>query len=190
MTTSYITLALAWASFYALHSLLASLKFKEGFGWSAQQYRIFYNLVALGSLTAVLVLHIDAPVKAVFETSIFTKVVGAILLLYGAFVQLRVFQTLSIREFLGIRAERAGDLITTSIYQHLRHPIYFAVILLFAGLFLLLPTLPNAISLVVTLCYLPIGIYLEEQKLLTHFGTAYENYRHTVPSIFPKSWIR
>ena len=38
----------------------------------------------------------------------------------------------------------------------------------------------------ITLVYLPIGIRLEEHKLIAQFGEEYRRYRREVPALFPK----
>ncbi len=43
----------------------------------------------------------------------------------------------------------------------------------------------NLTTLISLFVYLPFGIWLEEKKLIRHFGQAYLDYRQKVPALFP-----
>ncbi|MEI9919134.1 MAG: isoprenylcysteine carboxylmethyltransferase family protein [Bacteroidota bacterium] len=74
--------------------------------------------------------------------------------------------------------------------QHVRHPIYSGVILLVVGFFFFIPNLPTLISCACILIYIPIGIYLEEKKLVATYGDQYIEFRKKVPAIIPEKLMK
>jgi protein-S-isoprenylcysteine O-methyltransferase Ste14 len=54
------------------------------------------------------------------------------------------------------------------------------------GYFLFEPTLANLASALCIFLYLPLGIYLEEKKLIQQYGDRYIQYKKEVPAILPK----
>lgn len=179
-------LALAWATFYGLHSILASTPIKKKLNLSQRNYRLCYNAVALTSLSAVLWVHFGLASPTIFTRTIATDIIGFGLIVGGLWVHFLTFQQLSIHAFLGILPEVQGDLVAKGIYAYLRHPIYLGILLIMLGLMLLQPITSNLISLLVTLLYLPFGIRFEEQKLIAEFGDTYQQYCKKVPSLFPR----
>lgn len=183
---NWLLLAVAWIVFYALHSVLASNTVKAKLGQSQRSYRLFYNFFALASFSLVLFVHTRVPSTALFSKHPITDAIGVGLILAGLWTHFLTFRQLSVRAFLGIDAEVQGNLVAKGIYAHLRHPIYLGVLLIMSGLLLFQPTIPVLVGLLVTIAYLPFGIYFEEQKLIAEFGNTYKLYRTEVPSVFPK----
>jgi protein-S-isoprenylcysteine O-methyltransferase Ste14 len=114
-------------------------------------------------------------------------VIGCVLILNGILFNLFAFKNISVSEFIGLTShtEVSGKLIQKGIYTFVRHPIYTGVISLFMGVFLYQPTLYNALNFGGIIIYLPIGIYLEEQKLIELYGSAYLDYRKKVKAVIP-----
>jgi protein-S-isoprenylcysteine O-methyltransferase Ste14 len=54
------------------------------------------------------------------------------------------------------------------------------------ALFLFLPDSRALAWLVATVVYAYIGSWLEERKLVHHYGDAYRKYQQSVPRIFPR----
>jgi protein-S-isoprenylcysteine O-methyltransferase Ste14 len=78
------------------------------------------------------------------------------------------------------------QLITTGIYQYIRHPIYTSYILLFCGYCLLLQAwLSLGITVILCSLWFSHRIHLEEQMLMAHFGPAYLHYRQKTKRLFP-----
>jgi protein-S-isoprenylcysteine O-methyltransferase Ste14 len=73
----------------------------------------------------------------------------------------------------------------SGVLAWIRHPIYAGLILVILGFFLFIPNLPTLVSCGCMLMYLPVGIYLEERKLIKIFGQEYIAYRNEVPAILP-----
>ena len=75
--------------------------------------------------------------------------------------------------------------ITTGAFGVVRHPIYFASILVYLGLILMTFSLFSVIVwLVIIVFYYFISKY-EEKLLLQRFGSEYEDYMKKIPMLFP-----
>jgi len=109
---------------------------------------------------------------------------------FGTIILVKSFKNFSGKRFAGLTPhddlEIKEELIQTGIHGYIRHPIYAGLILIFTGYFLFSPTLASLIHVGMLMLYLPIGIYLEEKKLLAIFGQAYKNYQSNVPALIPR----
>lgn len=104
----------------------------------------------------------------------------------GVIVLQKSFKRISIKSFLGLSNEKNHGLIMSGLHAHVRHPIYSGTILIFLGAFLFNPTNLMLTSFVWLLIYLPVGIYLEEKKLITLFGDQYLDYKKRAKAVIPK----
>ncbi|MEM9341073.1 MAG: isoprenylcysteine carboxylmethyltransferase family protein [Bacteroidota bacterium] len=95
------------------------------------------------------------------------------------------FKRISASAFLGISNEVNDELITTGIYNYVRHPIYSGAILIYLGAFLFTPTDTLLASLFWLIAYLPVGLYLEEKKLVSQYQQHYLHYKKSVKAIIP-----
>ncbi|MEJ5202548.1 MAG: isoprenylcysteine carboxylmethyltransferase family protein [Anaerolineales bacterium] len=190
----WILLSLAvWG---AIHSLLASLWFKDLVRrWSAmlyeRGYRLFFNIFAIASFLPVLVLVALLPDRLIYTIplpwSLLTMGVQGLALVGLAY---GVSQT-GMMNFLGLEqlldpqsAVRQRPLVTDGLYRYVRHPLYFFGLLLIW----LVPRMSwnwLAFSIGATL-YLTIGTLFEERKLRQEFGEAYEEYRRRTPMLIPR----
>ena len=190
----------AFALFGFLHSLLASSRFKkklvrEAGSWIAF-YRIVYNLIAIFFFYLmyellpkpdVVIYDLPTPWDLIILIPQFAAVAGIIW-------TLRFF---SGAEFLGInqavrwfkgeyKKEDLDERLTLRIegpYKYSRHPLYF-----FSIIFLLFRPVMDIFYLTFFLCivaYFYAGSFYEEKKLVETFGEEYEEYRKSVPRIFP-----
>jgi protein-S-isoprenylcysteine O-methyltransferase Ste14 len=190
----------AFALFGFLHSLLASSRFKkklvrEAGSWIAF-YRIVYNLIAIFFFYLmyellpkpdVIIYDLPTPWDLIILIPQFAAVAGIIW-------TLRFF---SGAEFLGInqavrwfkgeyKKEDLDERLTLRIegpYKYSRHPLYF-----FSIIFLLFRPVMDIFYLTFFLCivaYFYAGSFYEEKKLVETFGEEYEEYRKSVPRIFP-----
>lgn len=190
----FVWLTLAWVLYYFLHSWLALDAVKTalkpvlgGF------YRFFYTIFATVTLLAVLYLHSRVVSKALVDV-LALQVVGLGVALLGSFIGLRALLRYDLWEFVGIRPSKnsipeKGEtpvLITTGLQGRVRHPLYLGILLAVWGYGLVRPSVANLIFVGVTTLYIPIGVYLEEKKLLRQFGEAYARYRAQVPMLFPR----
>lgn len=178
-----------WMVYYALHSFLAADAVKAKIPLKAQTYRLLYSLLSTLLLLYVIILGAVQPTFFVLKAGSNTKVVALSLTVVGVFIVKRAFRNYSFRGFLGIKKE-PNELKTDGLQARMRHPLYTGTILIVMGFFFFSPTMINLTTLISLLIYLPIGIWLEEKKLIAHFGQAYIDYRDKVPPLFPNPFKR
>lgn len=187
-----------------IHSILASIKFKEGikrnFGSLIAFYRLGYNLFAVSSFYVIYELspkpHLEIyDLQRPFDLLV---LIPQFLALIGLFWS---FKYICIKEFLGINqikryfqktysSELDEDMtfVIGGPYKYSRHPIYF-----FSILFLMFRPTMDLFYLtffLLIVVYFYVGSYYEEKKLVRHFGDAYIKYQKSVPQIFPGIPIR
>lgn len=194
MDSSYVYLILFWTVFYLHHSLFASLNIKrkikalvkKAYLWNRLLYTgiasiLFFGIfIYSGTIEPNLLLH---------PTDVLTYL-GYMLAAFGTIILVKSFKNFSGKRFAGLTPhddlEIKEELIQTGIHGYIRHPIYAGLILIFTGYFLFSPTLASLIHVGMLMLYLPIGIYLEEKKLLAIFGQAYKKYQSNVPALIPR----
>lgn len=83
-------------------------------------------------------------------------------------------------------AQRQGQLATSGIYAHIRHPQYDGFVLVMFGFLLQWPTL-------LTLAMFPVLVIMywrlakmEERDAIAQFGDTYRDYMRRVPAFFPR----
>jgi protein-S-isoprenylcysteine O-methyltransferase Ste14 len=80
-----------------------------------------------------------------------------------------------------------GQIINSSIYSVLRHPIYAGVLRLFIGLALINGNANSiAFAILVPPGFVGWTRLVEEKDLIERFGETYLNYRKRIPAFFPK----
>jgi len=183
--------------FYFLHSFLAANTIKSVFsriGLSPNFYRLFYNTVAVLLLGVGIVIYGDAEKSIMLEGNNLTKVIGIIVVLLGILIVISALRNYNLAEFLGTQqlknkpSPNPDQLVTNGLNKRVRHPLYLGTILFLLGVFLLLPNDLLLSFLAITVIYVYVGAYLEEQKLITQFGEDYIEYQKQVPMIFPRLW--
>jgi protein-S-isoprenylcysteine O-methyltransferase Ste14 len=113
-------------------------------------------------------------------------VAGAALVLLG--LGLVAWSLLSWRGlFVGHAVLRDHELVTAGAYGWVRHPVYLAAVLVWAGLSL---SFLSAIAAMATALYV-VPVYLlymrgEEQMMVESFGESYRRYREAVPALIPR----
>ncbi|MHA7100091.1 methyltransferase family protein [Roseivirga pacifica] len=186
MWWEHLFLFLAWAIYYALHSAFASARAKSKLGLGQKNYRLLYSVLATLGLFTVLIYGATIYSVLLFPPSPTSTYIGLMLSAAGIFIIKRAFRKYSFRAFLGLKKEEAGELVTDGIQAKVRHPLYSGTVLLVLGYLIFNPQLSNAITFVSLLIYLPIGIRLEERKLIDEFGDTYREYQQNVPSLVPR----
>lgn len=194
----YVALIAGWVFFYAMHSVLAldSMKafIKNTFQSCFPYYRIGYNVFNVLLFLALVYNQFSLPQELLFPPSMVLKILGAIVFLLGVVVLNIAFSSFNKREFIGLEqldeikqpaiiAEK--KLVKSGLYGYVRHPLYFGVILMLLGAVLFLPNVPMLLFVMVSLVYLPIGVTLEERKLVAEFGAQYQTYQREVKMLFP-----
>ncbi|MDC9724056.1 MAG: isoprenylcysteine carboxylmethyltransferase family protein [Urechidicola sp.] len=189
-----LILATFWILYFILHSILASnwikqlIKNKLSTFYSF--YRLTYNGVAL--ITLILVLQFQGSITPIFffQKTILLQIIGFLIIVLGAILGYLAFKNYSTAEFLGLDynkfPEENKDIINTSGFNSfVRHPLYFASLLLIWGYFIVNPNSNILIMNGVITAYLIIGTKLEEQKLIKEFGQQYKDYINQVPMLLP-----
>ncbi|MHA2064788.1 MAG: methyltransferase family protein [Candidatus Thorarchaeota archaeon] len=111
---------------------------------------------------------------------------GVTLIIIGLVVTMMASRVISVSTVADMRTDRQAALVTDGIYSRTRHPLYLATILLLLGLAALYPfnrVIVFSISLSV---YVLIGAFLEERKLVAHYGQAYLEYRKQAGFMLPR----
>jgi len=181
-----------WILYFILHSVLASNMVKQAFRLTWERgyryYRLLYSIIATGGLVALLVLNgkIDAPYY--FESNGIVRLISILLTTVGVMLIQVSFRQYRLKAFLGLVPEDSR-LLKGGPLGWIRHPIYSGLILVEVSFFLFIPNLPTLVTCLCILVYLPIGIYLEEKKMIAVFGQAYLDYRKEVPALIPR-WSR
>ncbi len=104
---------------------------------------------------------------------------------FGILIIQAAFRHYRFGSFIGLRLEE-DKLSYDGILGRVRHPIYSGLILITVGFFLFNPTIATLIFCLSVFLYLPVGIYLEEQKLIKQFGKDYLDYKAKVPMLLPR----
>ena len=186
---NYWILTGGWALYFVLHSLLAADKVKEWAGrtWGSafRYYRLVYSIISTAGLLGLLILNGNMEAELFFKKEGFVRFMSLLLTTFGVMTIQLAFRHYPLKSFLGFEPEKM-ELKIEGILKYVRHPVYAGLILVITGFFLFLPNLPTLISCLCMLGYLPVGIWLEEKKLMAAFGEKYMNYRKNVPSIIPR----
>ena len=186
---SYGVLAGGWILYLMLHSALASEGVKQAaqslLGRHYRFYRLGYSVVATIGLVALLIVNGSISASYYFEPSGLPRYASLILTTVGVMIMQRAFKNYRLKAFLGFEQEES-QLRTRGVLAWVRHPIYSGLILITLGFFLFIPNLPTLITCGAILLYLPIGIYLEEKKLIREYGDAYRKYKEEVPALIPR----
>ena len=83
------------------------------------------------------------------------------------------------------QASRKSVLATTGAYRYMRHPQYFAFILIILGFLLQWPTLITLIMApILVIRYVSLA-KSEEKQMVDKFGTTYREYKNRTPGFFP-----
>ena len=183
-----ILLGFAWIMYFFIHSFLASnavkLYVEKGFSGLFSYYRILYNFIAIAGLIPLIYLSIFLPDPYLLSL-IWLSPIAYLLIPAGLVLLYLAFKAFDGAEFLGIKKEKKPELVLSGMYQYVRHPLYFATIILILGLFLLIPTQKMLLVLLISYVYILVGYRLEERKLVAVFGTTYTAYQKRVKALIP-----
>ena len=190
--TTRLMLTIILIAFYASHSILAATSVKENLipliGY--RYYRLFFNLISVIGLIAVIWVFRQTEASLLLEPSPILYIIGGLLLLTGLVVGFFASRQYDLGEFSGtsyLTKENAEDqtLNTTGINGLVRHPLYLSLLLLMFAWFCF-QSLSSILTLnLATLAYVLVGVYFEEKKLIMQFGDDYLRYRSEVKMLIP-----
>jgi protein-S-isoprenylcysteine O-methyltransferase Ste14 len=184
----FYMLALAWAIYFFVHSFLATNAVKNwalhAFPKGFKYYRIAYNAIALSSIFPLVSWSISAENNQLVD-NLYLGMLGGVIFVNGLMLLILAFRTFDGMEFLGFKTEGEPKLVQTGLYGYVRHPLYFATIVVILGLFLLIPTQKMLLTLGIAYTYILIGYRLEERKLVAIFGAEYHAYQSRIKALIP-----
>ena len=183
----YVTLVGGWLVYFVLHSFLAADRVKSKF--PPRLFRILYVLFSTAGLLALMFYNGSIHALKFFVSEGPARWASLILTIFGVMVIQTSFRQYSLKGFVGLTDEKK-TLQTNGILEYIRHPIQAGIILIVLGFFFFIPNLPTLISCVCILVYIPIGLYLEEKKLVAMYGDQYIEYRKRVPAIIPDKLMK
>ena len=190
-------LILSIALWGSIHSLLASLSFKDFLRRTLgdkfmKSYRLLYNIFAVISIVPVLYLMAVLPDEALYQVPppwSYLMLLGqgiSVFLLFVAVLQTDVLSFAGLRQL--IEEERTGKLVTHGLYRFVRHPLYtFSLLILWLSPKV---TINSFIVYLALTLYVLVGAFFEERKLLREFGQEYANYRSVTPMLMPGLKLR
>jgi methanethiol S-methyltransferase len=194
---TYVTIALLWTGYCALHSYLISVRFTRLMTRTLKEYYAFYRLfyVVLSFVLLVpLIAYTDRAEGAdiisygtILSIVRYALLSGAVLLfLWAFFMDYDALSFFGIRQLFGFRKTQdrgaSEGIKNRGLLGIIRHPMYFSLIIY------LWCTLFTAVDIIVTIIltvYIVIGTALEEKKLVLEFGDAYLAYQREVPMLIP-----
>lgn len=187
---------LLWASFGAIHSMLAA---PSGRRWLVRQAgaadRIVYNIIAALHLTLVLWLGGILFAGLQFDLPIFLRAAGWLFAAGGTAVLFAAGGNYDLARFAGLAQLREGaadparhpePLATGGMNAIVRHPLYLGLLMLVWGVATSPFRLATAIA---ATAYILIGIRFEERNLARIYGEVYNSYSARVPMLLPR-WRR
>jgi len=124
------------------------------------------------------------------DLSVILNITGISLLVLGTLLHVWAGQLLGLWGLVGlpeVSTNIKGKLITRGPFAVVRHPTYFAHILMFSSIFLITGVI--AIGIITLLDFLLVYTIitpLEERELLNRFGEEYRLYKKRVPKFFPR----
>ena len=183
-------------AYFVLHSILAAHRVKRALvnAWiSGKYYRLAFNAIAIVTLLPIAYSFIIIKSPFLFDSK-GTSVIGLVLLVVGIALLLYALSQYNLSEFSGIEQLKTNtspspqNLKTTGFNSLVRHPLYFAGLIIIWGGFLYSPSVKFLVVSLIATLYLYFGTKLEEQKLLLEFGEEYRSYRKKVGMLIP--WLK
>jgi protein-S-isoprenylcysteine O-methyltransferase Ste14 len=148
----------------------------------------FWIIVAVTIITLAASFYDLSILHWEFYDSMSFYYLGIILFILG--YALRIYSRITLQKqfsvFVALQKEHM--LITTGVYNYVRHPIYTAAIISFVGFFLITNSLLGlVVGFVLGFPALLYRIHIEEKMLIAHFGQEYINYKKRVKALIP--WL-
>ena len=193
----YLSIALLWAGYCALHSYLISIGFTNLLNRILKKYyafyRLFYVLISLFLLIPLInyTAQLDNEVIIIYGASLDIVrnilIYSSLLMFFWAFFvdydSLSFFGVRQILNFGRAKITDTSDEIKRSgLLGIIRHPMYFALIIYIWCQTLRISDI--VVNTVLTV-YIIIGTWLEEKKLILEFGERYIKYQKEVPMLIP-----
>ncbi|MGH9745629.1 MAG: methyltransferase family protein [Candidatus Acidiferrales bacterium] len=128
-----------------------------------------------------------APGRPFFSSGKLVHLIGTALCAIGLVLLFAALRTIGRSIQIAPQPRPDATLVTSGIYRWFRHPIYTAIVLVVAGLFLRKPTLPIGIAAALVIAFLAVKVRLEEKLLAVRYPT-YAEYKSRSWGLLP--WPR
>ena len=119
---------------------------------------------------------------------LYPLMVGSWAVCLGLVIRKMAISTLGANFSGNLKIRSGHTLVTAGIYRWVRHPAYLGELLLFAGLPIMVSSLPGLLVMLLLVPWLLIRIHQEERMLVARFGNDYLAYarssKRLVPFIF------
>jgi protein-S-isoprenylcysteine O-methyltransferase Ste14 len=192
MTNDILLIALAWAGYGGLHSLLAAPSPKawilDHLPGMARYYRLGYNILATVLLIPLLLATEWAADDWLWRWQGAWAWVAhgvTVIVMLGFMWSSRAYD---MRVFMGLgeqQTDAPAGFGLSPLHRWVRHPWYTL------GLLWLwtrdMDSARLAAALTITL-YIWLGAYLEDRKLEREWGARYRDYRAKIPGLLPRPW--
>ena len=158
-------------------------------------YNVFNVLIVMACLPCFVffVYAVKEYVPDMVSLPRYTTTVGAVIMATGALIYfynmrfLKSFRWMG-RNVFGV-AEEKDVMITEGAYKYIRHPTYLGCIVLFYGIFFIIPWVMVLIMCISFHLYMVfIHSRIEERELLEKFGDKYSAYMEKTPGFIPRPW--
>ena len=179
--------------YYVLHSILANKKVKTFLfeNYIAQKYyRLMFNFISVVLLVPLYLFYRKIETTYIFE-NIMLQNIGLWIAMIGGVLLLIALRQYNLSEFSGTKQLKNAipptpeSLKTSGFNSIVRHPLYFAGLIILWGGFLFRPTDLVLLMVIVSTTYLYFGTKLEEEKLVDEFGDVYLKYQKEVGILLP-----
>jgi protein-S-isoprenylcysteine O-methyltransferase Ste14 len=192
---NHILLVVLWILFGVLHSVLASVRFKQSMQailkGKFKYYQLGYSIFAAVTLIGTLIFQLSIRSKLLFTPPLWLVVVMCIAATTGAVIMLLMiwkyfFYLSGISVFY--KTQPSPTLQLGGLHRFVRHPLYTGTLLFIWALCFLFPYTKNFLACILITAYTLYGAQLEEKKLIEQFGEEYIKYRKRVSMLIP--WLK
>jgi protein-S-isoprenylcysteine O-methyltransferase Ste14 len=151
-----------------------------------QKENLFWvGLILFGAVVPILTYNLFP--QAQYEVSSGLQIVGAVLLIIALIMFQQAHASLDRQFSHTLSIKNNHKLITTGIFNYVRHPMYSTALLIFISKALLMPNYFSLSSFAVALGLLyAVRISEEEKMMLAEFGAEYEKYQKNTCGLIPK----
>jgi protein-S-isoprenylcysteine O-methyltransferase Ste14 len=188
----YLLIVLGVLIFGFQHSGISALRVKNRIidRWGKEGYARLFNATSIvGIAVPFIAMNYWDWIYFIIEPGLIQPLLfssGAVLIIIGLVVSLMASRMISVSTVADMRTDRQAKLVTDGIYSHIRHPLYLATILLLIGLAAVYPFDRVIVFSTALSIYVIIGAYLEERKLVIHYGQEYLEYRKQAGFMLPR----
>ena len=130
----------------------------------------------------------DRLAMPLLQNTILINVMVVILLTVGLSIAILARRTLAGNWSGQVALKKGHELVTTGIYQYVRHPIYTGMLMMILGTALSLGTLGAAIGFLIILIGILLKLKQEEKLMAEHFAEEYESYKKRTKTLIPFLW--